>query len=63
MSRIISILAIGVGGYYLYQNRFRVVNVVLGSTVLRRLFVTSLMNVPGVRNKMMKSVFSGNTGW
>jgi hypothetical protein len=63
MSRIISILAIGVGGYYLYQNRFRVVNIVLGSSVLRRLFVTSLMNVPGVRNKMMKSVFSGNTGW
>ncbi|MCA1039127.1 hypothetical protein LCM00_06355 [Bacillus infantis] len=63
MSRIISILAIGVGGYYLYQNRFRVVNIVLGSSVLRRLFVTSLMNVPGVRNKMMKSVFSGNTSW
>ncbi|AGX05511.1 MULTISPECIES: hypothetical protein [Bacillaceae] len=63
MSRIISILAIGIGGYYLYQNRFRVVNTVLGSSVLRRLFVTSLMNVPGVRNKMMKSVFSGNTGW
>jgi hypothetical protein len=63
MSRIISILAIGVGGYYLYQNRFKVMNVVLGSSVLRRLFVTSLMNVPGVRNKMMNSVFSGNTGW
>ncbi|MGD6853615.1 hypothetical protein [Bacillus infantis] len=63
MSRIISILAIGIGGYYLYQNRFRVVNTVMGSAVLRRLFVTSLMNIPGVRNKMMKSVFSGNTGW
>lgn len=58
MSKIISILLIGISGYYLFQKRFRVLNVVLGNTIIRRFFVSSLMNIPAIRNRMMGSVFS-----
>jgi hypothetical protein len=58
MSKIISIFLIGISGYYLFQKRFRVLNVVLGNTIIRRLFVSSLMNIPAIRNRMMGSVFS-----
>lgn len=61
MSRILSIFLIGVGGYYLFQKRFRVLNVVLGNTMIRQFFVRSLMNIPAIRNRMMGSVFSQNT--
>jgi hypothetical protein len=58
MSKIISIFLIGISGYYLFQKRFRVLNVVFGNTIIRRLFVSSLMNIPAIRNRMMGSVFS-----
>ncbi|MDZ5470999.1 hypothetical protein SM124_04450 (plasmid) [Bacillus sp. 31A1R] len=59
MSRLLSILLIGLGGYYIIQNRFRVLNVVFGNPMIRRLFVRSIMSFPVVRNRMMKSVFPG----
>ncbi|KAA9026293.1 hypothetical protein [Niallia endozanthoxylica] len=58
MGRVLSILAIGMGGYYLFQKRFRVINAVLGNSMMRRFFVRSLMNIPAIRNRMMGSVFS-----
>ncbi|MCQ6273700.1 hypothetical protein JMM81_01750 [Bacillus sp. V3B] len=61
MSRILSIFLIGVGGYYLFQKRFRVLNVILGNTIIRRFFVGLLMNIPAIRSRMLGSVFSQNT--
>lgn len=61
MSKILSIFLIGVGGYYLFQKRFRVLNVVLGNTMIRQFFVRTLMNIPAIRSRMMGSVFSQNT--
>ncbi|WP_338451632.1 hypothetical protein R4Z09_07070 [Niallia oryzisoli] len=58
MGRILSIVLIGMGGYYLFQKRFRVINAVLGNSMMRRFFVRSLMNIPAIRNRMMGSVFS-----
>lgn len=58
MSKILSIFLIGVGGYYLFQKRFRVLNVVLGNSIVRRFFVRTLMNIPPIRDRMMGSVFS-----
>lgn len=59
MYRILSILLIGLGGYWLIQNRFRLVNVLFGNRVIRRFFVTSLMSIPFIKNRMMSTVFSG----
>ncbi|WP_071395752.1 hypothetical protein [Bacillus tuaregi] len=58
MGRILSIILIGMGGYLLFQKRFRVINTVLGNSMMRRFFVRSLMNIPAIRNRMMGSVFS-----
>lgn len=60
MGRLISLLLVGLGGYWVLQNRFRVVNVVLGNRMIRKFLVTSLMNLPFVKNQMLKTVFSGN---
>lgn len=62
MGRVLSILAIGMGGYYLFQKRFRVINAVLGNSMMRGFFVRSLMNIPAIRNRMMGSVFSQGPG-
>jgi uncharacterized protein YneF (UPF0154 family) len=61
MSRILSIIIISVGGYYLFQKRFRVLNVILGNTIIRRFFVSSLMSIPAIKNRMMSNVFSQNS--
>jgi hypothetical protein len=60
MSRLISILIIGVGGYYLFQRRYRMLNVILGNSMIRRFFVRSIMNIPAIRNRMMGSIFTSN---
>lgn len=60
MSRMLtSILMIGSIGYFAYRYRYRLINVLLGSSWLRRLAVGSIMSFPGVKNKMMQSVFGG----
>lgn len=58
MSRLFSILAIGLGGYFIYQNRYRLINVIFGYPFIRRFLVSSFMGFPGVRDRMMKTVFS-----
>lgn len=60
MFRLISLILVGLGGYWVLQNRFRVINVVLGNRTIRKLFVSSLMSLPFVKDQMMKTVFSGN---
>lgn len=57
MGRIISIIMIGVSGYFLFQNRYRAMNVLFRSAMLRRIFVSSIMGLPGVRDRLMKFVF------
>ncbi|PLR76952.1 hypothetical protein CU633_12840 [Bacillus sp. V3-13] len=56
---ISSIFLIGTAVYFLFKNRYKLVNSVMRRPVGRRFFVASLMNIPGVKNKMMKTVFSG----
>ena len=59
LRRVFSIFMIGLAGYYLFENRYRVMNGLLGNRFLRRVAVSSLMGLPGVKNKMLQSVFSG----
>jgi hypothetical protein len=58
MKTITSIFMIGLTGYFAFKNRYRLINVVLGNGFIRRLVVGSMMSVPGVRNKMMNTVFA-----
>ncbi|WP_312092193.1 hypothetical protein [Niallia sp.] len=57
MSRVFSILLIALGGYYLFQKRYRVVNTVLRNPFIRKYAVRILMSVPSVKRMMMNSVF------
>ncbi|WP_026584496.1 hypothetical protein [Bacillus sp. J33] len=61
MSRLLSIFMIGLGGYFAYHNRYRLINVLFGNAILRRVVVSSIMSFPGVRDRMMSSVFSSGT--
>ena len=58
MSRILtSIFMIGSIGYVAFRYRYRLINIVLKSGWLRRFAVSSVMSIPGVKNKMMQTVF------
>jgi hypothetical protein len=57
--KMISIFMMGLAVYVLFDNRYRVMNILLGNRFLRRLAVGSIMGLPGVRSRMMQSVFSG----
>jgi len=50
---------IGSVGYFGYRYRYRLMNVLLGTGWIRRMAVGSVMNIPGIRNKMMQSMFGG----
>ncbi|PLR85951.1 hypothetical protein CVD25_04345 [Bacillus canaveralius] len=63
MIRIMSsIFLIGTAGYFVFKNRYKLVNSAMRSPIGRRFFVASLMSIPGVKNKMMQTVFSGPAG-
>ncbi|MEH7250585.1 hypothetical protein V7111_00430 [Neobacillus niacini] len=58
MSRMLtSIFMIGSIGYFAFRFRFRILNLLLRSGWLRRIAVGSFMSFPGVKNKMMQTVF------
>ncbi|WP_433743146.1 hypothetical protein [Falsibacillus pallidus] len=40
-----------------YRYRYRVMNVMLGNFILRKLIVKFAMNIPGFRSKMIQSTF------
>lgn len=61
MSRILSIVLIGIGGYMLLTKRYRILNTVLKSPIVRQYLIKIVMNFPGLRNKMMGNVFSKPT--
>lgn len=64
MSRMLtSIFMIGSIGYFTFRYRYRIINVLLGSSWMRRLAVGSIMSFPGVKQKMMKSVFGRPSEW
>lgn len=64
MSRMLtSILMIGSLGYFAFRYRYRLINVLLGSSWIRRIAVGSIMSMPGVKRKMMESVFGRPSEW
>jgi hypothetical protein len=62
MSRMVtSIFMIGSIGYFAFRFRYRIINILLRSGWMRRLAVGSVMSFPGVKSKMMETVFGGPT--
>ena len=58
MSRMLtSIFMIGSIGYFGYRFRYRIINLLLRSGWMRRFAVGSVMSFPGVKSKMMQTVF------
>jgi hypothetical protein len=50
---------IGSIGYVVFKFRYRIINVLIGTGWMRRLAVGSFMSFPGVRQKLISSVFGG----
>ncbi|MCH6266622.1 MULTISPECIES: hypothetical protein [Neobacillus] len=64
MSRMLtSIIMIGSLGYFAYRFRYRIINTLLSSGWLRRIAVSSMMSLPGIKRRMMQSVFGGPSEW
>lgn len=57
MSRVFSILLIVLGGYYIIQKRYRVMNTILRNPLIRKYAVRVLLSVPSIKRMMMNSVF------
>jgi hypothetical protein len=58
-----SIFMIGTAGYLAYRYRFRLLNTLIGTGWIRRIAVGSMMQLPGVKKKMMQAVFGGPSDW
>jgi hypothetical protein len=54
---------IGTIGYFTYRFRYRLLNTLIGTGWIRRLAVGSFMSIPGIKRKMMQSVFGGPSEW
>jgi hypothetical protein len=64
MSRMLtSIFMSGSIGSFAFRYRYRIINVLLGSSWVRGIAVGSIMNMPGVKRKIMQSVFGGPSEW
>jgi hypothetical protein len=63
MRTITSIFMIGLAGYFGFKNRYRLLNAIMGSGIIRKLLVRSMMRIPGVRNRMMQTVFGRPAEW
>jgi len=57
MGRLLSIILIGISGYFVYQNRYRALNIIFKNAMIRKILVGSFMGIPGIRNRLMNLVF------
>jgi len=54
LTRLVLLIA---GLYAFYRYRFKIMNNVLGNPWIRRVVVSTSMNIPFVRDRMMSQVF------
>ncbi|RDU35376.1 hypothetical protein DRW41_18125 [Neobacillus piezotolerans] len=54
---ISSAVLFGTAGYLIFKNRYRLMNIVLGTGWVRKVAVRTIMGMPGVKRRMMNSVF------
>lgn len=55
---VVQIFLIGLVVYAGYQNRYRLMNVALSNSMVRRFLVSRSLNMPLLRDKMMQSMFT-----
>lgn len=55
---VVQIFAIGLVVYAGYQNRYRLMNVALSNSMVRRFLVSRSLDMPLLRDKMMQSMFT-----
>ncbi|WP_053367139.1 hypothetical protein [Bacillus sp. FJAT-27245] len=54
---ISSAVMFSAAGYLIYRNRYRLMNILLGTGWVRKAAVRTIMGMPGVKRRMMDSVF------
>lgn len=59
MGYLIRLVLIIAGAYAIYQNRYRILNSILGINSIRRFVVAFGMDIPFVRDRFLQTVFRG----
>ncbi|MFS0822703.1 hypothetical protein [Bacillus sp. 1P02SD] len=58
MLSLLTRIALLIGGIYaVYRYRYRIFNTVFGSPAVRRVFISSSMKIPFIRNRMIHQAF------
>ena len=57
IKRLLSAVMMLMAGYVIFQNRYRLMNMILGYPAARNLAVGTLMSIPLVRKWMIQAVF------
>jgi hypothetical protein len=57
MNSIIRLLFVVVGGYYVYQNRYKLVSAIMSVPSIRQAVVPLMMKIPGIREKFIHQAF------
>jgi hypothetical protein len=57
MNIIIRLLFMVIGGFFVYQNRYKVLNAMMSVQGLRQFVVGITMKIPGVREKFIHQAF------
>ncbi|MFO1443470.1 hypothetical protein KDN24_09650 [Bacillus sp. Bva_UNVM-123] len=61
MGRFIWIIVIALSGLFIFQNRYRVLNIIFKNAILRRIMVSSLLGIPGIRERLMRMLFPSDS--
>ncbi|WP_409301682.1 hypothetical protein [Peribacillus sp. SCS-155] len=61
LKSLLRIILIGTSVYFGVKNRYRLLNVALSNGFLRKMMVSSSLNMPGVREKMIQGMFGKPT--
>lgn len=57
MQTVIRIALLTTGVYFVSRYRYRIINTLINNRLLRSLAVSSVMNLPFIRRKMMEQMF------
>ena len=57
MPRLLTLFAIALMVFLGYRKRYRVLNVVLSSQMIRQFAIRTFFNIPFVRDRLMRQIF------
>ncbi|WP_408006765.1 hypothetical protein ACJROX_18960 [Pseudalkalibacillus sp. A8] len=50
-------MLLAVAAFLMYQNRYKLLNLILGMKILRTLAIRGFLRMPGVRDKIVQDMF------